>query len=53
MTKEVQQILRAMKNRLDGLAAEAKQRQRFGNKQQMEELIQLVAMLEQRLDPRK
>ncbi len=50
MTTEVKQILRAMRNRLNGLVEEAKQRQRPGNKQQMEELLLFITMLEQHLD---
>ena len=47
---EVEQILKAMKNRVSGMIEEAKMRQRPGNKQQLEELQHLVDMLEQRID---
>ena len=47
---EVEQILKAMKNRVSGMIEEAKIRQRPGNKQQLEEIQYLVEMLEVRLD---
>ena len=47
---EVNQILKAMKNRVSGMVEEAKIRQRPGNKQQAEELLHLIDMLEVRLD---
>jgi hypothetical protein len=46
---EVDQILKAMKNRVSSMIEEAKFRNRPGNKQQLEELQHLVAMLEQRI----
>ena len=47
---EIDQILRAMKNRVSGMIEEAKIRQRPGNKQQLEEIQHLIDMLEQRID---
>ncbi len=47
---EVEQILKAMKNRVTGMIEEAKMRQRPGNKQQLEEIQHLIDMLEQRID---
>jgi len=47
---EPEQILRALKNRVAGMIEEAKMRQRYGNRQQLEELKHLVDMLEQRID---
>jgi hypothetical protein len=47
---EVQQILKAMKHRAAGMAAEAERRQRPGLKQQAEEISHLIEMLEARLD---
>jgi len=46
---EVDQIIKAMKNRVSGMIEEAKLRNRPGNKQQLEELQHLVDMLEQRI----
>jgi hypothetical protein len=46
---EVDQILKAMKNRVRGMIEEAKMRQRPGNKQQLEEIQHLIDMLEQRI----
>ena len=46
---EIDQILKAMKNRVRGMIEEAKLRNRPGNKQQLEELQHLVDMLEQRI----
>ena len=47
---EVNQILKAMKNRVSGMIEEAKVRHRPGNKQQLEEIQHLIDMLEQRID---
>jgi len=47
---EVQQIIKALKNRVTGLREEAKQRNRPGLKQQAEEISHLIEMLEARLD---
>lgn len=48
---EVQQIIKTLKNRVNGLLEESKQRHRPGLKQQAEELSHLIEMLEVRLDP--
>jgi|SaaInl1SG_22_DNA_1037389.scaffolds.fasta_scaffold154266_2 hypothetical protein len=47
---EINQILKAMKNRVSSMIEEAKMRQRPGNKQQLEEIQHLIDMLEQRID---
>jgi len=47
---EVDQILKAMKNRVSGMIEEAKMRHRPGNRQQLEEIQHLLDMLEQRID---
>ena len=47
---EIDQILKAMKNRVSGMIEEAKMRHRPGNKQQLEEIQHLIDMLEQRID---
>lgn len=47
---EVNQILKAMKNRVSSMIEEAKMRHRPGNKQQLEEIQHLIDMLEQRID---
>lgn len=46
---EIEQIIKAMRNRITGMAEEAKQRNRPGLKQQVEELHHLLEMLEKRL----
>ena len=48
---EIDQIFRAMNNRIAGMIEEAKMRHRPGNKQQLEEIKHLVDMLEQRIEP--
>ena len=48
---EIDQIFRAMKNRVSGMIEEAKMRHRPGNKQQLEEIQHLIDMLEQRIEP--
>lgn len=47
---EVQQIIKMMKNRANGMVEEAKNRNRPGLKQQAEEILHLIDMLEMRLD---
>ena len=47
---EVQQILKALKHRAAGMAAEADRRQRPGLKRQAEEILHLISMLEHRID---
>jgi vacuolar-type H+-ATPase subunit H len=46
---EVQQIIKMMKNRANGMVEEAKNRNRPGLKQ-AEEILHLIDMLEMRLD---
>jgi hypothetical protein len=47
---EVQQVIKMMKNRANGMVEEAKNRNRPGLKQQAEEILHLIDMLEMRLD---
>lgn len=44
-----EQIIKAMRNRIRGMEAEAKQRHRPGLKQQVEELGHLLDMLEKNI----
>jgi hypothetical protein len=48
---EVQQILKALKHRANGMLLEGQRRDRPGVKQQAEEIKYLLEMLEARLDP--
>ena len=43
---EAKQIIKAMRNRIKGMLAEAKMQQRPGLKQKVEELEHLIEMLE-------
>lgn len=45
-----EQIIKAMKHRINSMIEEAKTRQRPGLKQQAEELHHLLEMLEKRID---
>jgi hypothetical protein len=46
---EKEQIIKAMRNRIEGMLEEAKTRHRPGLRQQVEELAHLLDMLEQRI----
>ena len=46
---ETKQIIKAMRNRVQGMLAEAKMQQRPGLKQKIEELEHLIEMLERTL----
>lgn len=47
---EVQQIIKTLKNRIDGMAKNAEQRREHGLKQQAEEIGYLLEMLENKIE---
>lgn len=47
---EIQQIIKTLKNRIDGMTKNAEQRHEHGLKQQAEEIGYLLEMLENRIE---